>query len=68
MADWSDLVGLTVGEAKAKAARYGIKAVRVIKQDGDFALGTADYRTDRVNVETEAKDGIQRIVGKPHIG
>jgi hypothetical protein len=68
VADWSDFVGLTVDEAKAKAAKYGIKAVRVVSQDGEFAIGTSDYRTDRLNVETRAHEGVQRIVSKPHTG
>ena len=68
MADWSDFAGLTVDEARAKGQPYGIKTVRVIAEDGVHGLVTADYRTDRLNVETAAKNGVQRIIGKPYTG
>lgn len=49
MADWSDLIGLTLEEAQRKAAQYDYK-IRVTSWNGKPALTTRDYRPDRINV------------------
>lgn len=45
-----DIIGKTVEEAEEILKPYGIKTVRVTKQNGQYGLATADYRLNRVNV------------------
>jgi len=52
MADWSDLVGMTLDEAIDRAEKYKHK-IRVLRWNKSDGVATADYREDRVNVEVE---------------
>jgi hypothetical protein len=53
MEGYEELIGKTVEEAKAE---HPAMRIRVMKLDGKGQIGTADYRTDRINVAVE--DGI----------
>lgn len=59
--DTAELKGLTVAEAEALAGRHGC-TVRIGELDGEPQVGTADYRTDRVNVAVTA-GRVERILG-----
>jgi hypothetical protein len=59
--DTAELIGLTLAEAEALAARHDC-IVRVGELDGEPQVGTADYRTDRVNVAVTG-GRVERILG-----
>jgi hypothetical protein len=59
--DTDALVGLTLAEAEALAARHDC-IVRVGELDGEPQVGTSDYRTDRVNVAVTG-GRVERILG-----
>jgi hypothetical protein len=52
IAVFKDLVGMTLGEARAAVKDRGINNIREIMRDGQPSVGTADYRMDRLNVVT----------------
>ena len=54
--DWSFLLGMTLEEAKAAAAEQGY-CIRITRKNGNYGVITADYRTDRINVHVETRDG-----------
>lgn len=53
------LVGLTVKEALEHRAckKMGVRTIRQAQVDGHPMVGTRDYRTDRLNVETRTPEG-----------
>lgn len=62
MIDTNALLGLTIAEAKVVLAPLGIKSIRENSRDGKPGIGTADHRTDRLQVETLTdKEGVVRI-------
>jgi hypothetical protein len=67
MADWSDLIGLRFEDAVAKAKQHGF-VVREYFRDGEASLVTADYRTDRIGVDTETVGGELRVCRIQGIG
>lgn len=60
--DLTALVGQTVEEAQRLARAQGYK-FRIIVQDGKSFFVTADYRTDRVNVEVAAGKVVRADIG-----
>jgi len=44
-----EVLGLTEVEAIAKIQASGF-AARVVEKNGEYYVGTSDYRTDRVNL------------------
>ena len=52
MADWSDLVGLSLEAAQKRAEKYG-HIVRAMRYNDQPAIVTADYKTDRIGVCVE---------------
>lgn len=59
---FSDVVGKTPAEALVVVLPKGINCIRVCSVDGEYCLATADYRTDRLNVEVV--DGkISKLLG-----
>jgi len=50
--DTNAFIGLNLQEAKQLAAANNVQ-LRVAKQEGKMFLLSADFRTDRVNVEIE---------------
>ena len=60
--DLTALVGLTVEEARRRAEARGYQ-FRVLIEDGRSSYATADFRTDRVNVEVAAGKVVRADIG-----
>ena len=60
--DPTTLVGLTAAEARRRAEDRGYQ-FRVLIEDDESPAATADYRTDRVNVEVTAGKVVRADVG-----
>jgi hypothetical protein len=56
MADWSDMIGLTLDEALNKVERYDHK-LRVTHYNGEPVPVFRDYQGDRVNVWVGRENG-----------
>lgn len=61
--DFRHIIGKTIEEARETLASAG-KTIRVTMKDGEAAVVTRDFRTDRLNVEI--RDG--KITGLRGIG
>lgn len=60
--DLPDVTGQTLEDAKITLKPHGINAVRPTSIDGKTIAGTADMRSDRLNVAV--KDGVISSVGR----
>jgi hypothetical protein len=60
--DLTSFVDLTVAEARHRAEARGYQ-FRVLIEDGHSSYATADYRTDRVNVEVVAGRIVRADIG-----
>jgi hypothetical protein len=65
--DFDDLIGSTLDEFVAAAEERGAET-RVVIRDSQGLDVTADFRTDRVNVEVETIDGVDIVTSVVSIG
>lgn len=59
--EFAFLLGMSVEQGRAALQSRELR-LRVIRQDGQYGVVTADYRTDRVNV-CVVRDEIYHVVG-----